>query len=68
MNKIAAAHEKDLIKHGCVLKITVDYKNISDDINNSTVSPDIKLQLIHEGKSKDVEIGEFYQPDAPAFI
>lgn len=68
VNKIAAAHEKDLIKHGCVLKITVDYKNISDDINNSTVSPDIKLQLIHEGKSKDVEIGEFYQPDAPAFI
>ena len=69
MNQIAAAHEKDLIKQGCTLKITADYKNTNNvDSDESLHGPSIKIQLVEKGQSKDLNIGEFYQPDLPVFF
>ena len=69
MNQIAAAHEKDLIKPGCVLKLAADYKTINGQYSSeSPESPMIKIQLIEEGQTKDLNIGEVYQPDLPVFF
>ena len=70
VNQIAAAHEKDLIKPGCTLKITADYKVVNPDnaSSDSLDSPMVKIQLIEEGKTKDLILGEVYQPDLPLFL
>ena len=69
VNQIAAAHEKDLIKPGCTLKITADYESITETSSvESLESPMIKIQLIEEGRTKDLNVGEVYQPDLPVFF
>eukprot|EP00794_Sanderia_malayensis_P007190 gene7190-7996_t len=67
VNQIAAAHEKDLIKNGCTLKVTVHYKQCEDDTKDLT-SPTIRLQLIQEGRKMDLDIGEFYEPDLHVYM
>lgn len=69
VNQIAAAHEKDLIKPGCTLKIRADYKtNKASSPTESLDSPLVKIQLIEEGITKDLNLEEIYQPDVPLFF
>jgi len=69
INQIAAAHEKDLIRPGCILKLIADYKVINQDCSEESLeSPVIKIQLVEEGQAKDLDIGKVYQPDLPVFF
>ena len=68
VNQIAAAHEKDLIKPGCSLKLTADYRAVNNHSSESLESPMIKIQLIEEGEAKDLNIGEVYESDLPVFF
>jgi len=69
INQIAAAHEKDLIRPGCILKLIADYRVINQDCSEESLeSPVIKIQLVEEGQAKDLDIGKVYQPDLPVFF
>ena len=69
VNQLAAAHERDLIQPGCKIHLTVNYpeRKDNDDIKDDYI-PGVKLQLIQEGKKKDLDIGDVYQPDIPIFF
>ena len=70
VNQLAAAHERELIRPGCSLNLTVDLpkdhggKSLGDDAAST-----IKLQLINEGKKKvDIDVGNVFVPEDKLFF
>ena len=63
VNQIAAAHEKDLIKNGCSLRIAVNYHKSHGSEDELAKSPSIQLQLISEGEKKDLNVRDFCDPE-----
>ena len=69
LNRLAAAHEQELISRGCTLHLTVSYPKDKTGRNSEEVAPTIKLQLVKEGKKKvDINVGNHFVPEDKLFV
>ena len=66
MNKIAAAHEKELINNGCSLHIALKYNENQEEVPGSAK---IVLEVTDDDKKKrTIELESYYSPENTAFF
>ena len=69
VNKLATAHERDLIKESCRIHLRANFPNTESSSDTPLEKPTITLQLLDENDNKeDIQLKDVYDPDGPIFF